>query len=85
MEGCLLRRRRRDAVSKTGLAERTPVDRSRLAITVQPNPLNGEAPRLEPQMSALVRLISIEPSPSRPLSVHERPLLDAQNPDDGVL
>ena len=55
-----------------------PVERLRLAVAVQPNPLNGEAPGLEPQVSALVRLIPVEPAPVRPLSVDERPLFDAR-------
>src|SRR3954468_15004085 len=49
------------------------------SVLVKFNPLQGESPRLEPDMAALVGLVSAEPKDVFPNAVHIPPFLCTQD------
>src|SRR5699024_9449300 len=61
-----------------------PGSGSRSAVPVEPDALDGEPPRLEAEMEALVGLVAVQPADVLPRTVDEVALLAAEDPD-GVL
>jgi hypothetical protein len=50
------------------------------SIAIESDALNREPTRLEPQVTALMCLVTIQPADVLPLAVHQSAFLDVENP-----